>query len=273
MDAHLGGHTPASAPSTLGNPENEIGFRIERAVVTGGVTGTYAVVGAALANQTTYVDTPPDPAKSYRYRVVAYNAAGSATSISTGGTPPPSAPSGCNAVPTAYNRVDVSWVDDANDMTGFTLERATDMAFTQNLTTYSMAKTARTKADTAVQPSTTYYYRVFAVTTEPSEWSNTAMVTTPPPPPATPSNLKVLLFGTNYAILSWNDNSNNETGFYIERSLGTTGAFTRIATTGANVVSFRDNGLTTKTTYRYRVQSFNNNGGSPYAGPITMTTR
>ena len=56
--------------------------------------------------------------------------------------------------------------------------------------------------------------------------------------------------------LSWKDNSNNETGFKIERSLdGTT--FSQIAAVGANTVSYTNTGLADATRYHYRVRAYN----------------
>ncbi len=76
--------TPASAPATLGNPANEVGFRIERA----DNGGAFAVIGAALANATSYTDATILPLNSYSYRVVAYNAAGNSVSnVATLGGP------------------------------------------------------------------------------------------------------------------------------------------------------------------------------------------
>ena len=72
--------TPASAPSTMGNPANEIGFRVERATVMGSVTGVFAVVTSVPANTTNYVDATVAVGTVYGYRVVAFNVAGSATS-------------------------------------------------------------------------------------------------------------------------------------------------------------------------------------------------
>ena len=82
--------TPVANPSTLGNPANEIGFRIERADITGGVVGAYTAIGAALANVITYSDaTVAGTAKKYSYRVVAFNAAGDSASapITVGPSP------------------------------------------------------------------------------------------------------------------------------------------------------------------------------------------
>jgi FtsP/CotA-like multicopper oxidase with cupredoxin domain len=78
-------------PTTWANPKNEVGFRIERAEVTGGVVGAYTQIGTALANTTSYTDLPPDPTiRTYSYRVTAYNAAGASTSAPL--TVPPGGP-------------------------------------------------------------------------------------------------------------------------------------------------------------------------------------
>jgi FtsP/CotA-like multicopper oxidase with cupredoxin domain len=66
--------------STLGNPANEIGYRIQRApILAGNRPGTYVQIGTALANATTYIDTTAG-ATNYFYRVVAYNVSGTANS-------------------------------------------------------------------------------------------------------------------------------------------------------------------------------------------------
>jgi hypothetical protein len=71
--------------------------------------------------------------------------------------------------------------------------------------------------------------------------------------------------------LSWQDNSNNEQGFKIERSLdGIT--FTQIDTVGADVTIYSDIGLNTGTTYYYRVRAYNSNGNSMYTNIASATT-
>ncbi len=64
--------------SNLGNPANEIGFRIERSLT--GAPGSYTPIGAALANQTTYSDKTVASGTLYYYQVVAFNVTGAATS-------------------------------------------------------------------------------------------------------------------------------------------------------------------------------------------------
>ncbi len=69
-----------------GDPANEIGYRIERAVGL----GAYTTLANVFPNTTSFQDTTTVPGQDYKYRVVAYNAAGDSTSnVDTlDGTPP-----------------------------------------------------------------------------------------------------------------------------------------------------------------------------------------
>jgi len=55
------------------NANNEVGFRIERAL---GARGEFAFLANAGANATNYLDSTVKPGRVYRYRVQAHNAAG-----------------------------------------------------------------------------------------------------------------------------------------------------------------------------------------------------
>ena len=64
-------------------------------------------------------------------------------------------------------------------------------------------------------------------------------------PPEAPSDLIALGSGSQVR-LSWTDNSDDETGFEIERKIGT-GSFVVIGTVGANVTTFIDRPLPRRT--------------------------
>lgn len=74
--------------------------------------------------------------------------------------------------------------------------------------------------------------------------------------------------------LTWTDNSNNETGFRIERAAGlnATQGFVEIATVGANVVSYVDAGLPNSAPYSYRLRAYNAAGNSAYSNTASGTT-
>ncbi len=72
--------------------------------------------------------------------------------------------------------------------------------------------------------------------------------------------------------LRWTDNSNNETGFFIERSINPGIGFDSLTTVGADVTSFEDTGLTESTTYTYRVTVFNDTDTSAASEAASAAT-
>lgn len=254
-------------------------------------SGTWLDVGTIQspldqANTTgikTFADTTIQANTGYQYRIVAQNTVGyggafpvkTVQSVSDAVTvvpPPPSAPSGLSAAAPASNRVNLAWTDNANNETGFTIERAPVTngvpgtfagidGVGANVTTYS---------DTTVAANTAYAYRVFAFNLGGnSQPSNVATVTTPNTVvgPAAPSNLTAAqLFNPSRVQLSWRDNSNNENQFQVWRSTNG-GAFVQIATlnrtttqrtaTGGTVNYTNTTNLTAGSTYAYYIIAVN----------------
>jgi hypothetical protein len=121
--------------------------------------------------------------------------------------------------------------------------------------------------------STTYYWQVLAsdgVITVEADSGAWYSFTTESSIPAAPSNLSQTGAAMDYVILSWQDHSNNESGFKIYRWNGFIFAYK--ATVAANVTSFADNGLPCDGIYAYNVTSFNDNGESPHSPWINAST-
>ncbi len=93
-----------------------------------------------------------------------------------------------------------------------------------------------------------------------------------PETPAAPANLTVTAVSSSQVNLAWQDVSDNEAGFRIERQSGTAGVWTQVGAVGANVISFSNTGLTPGTTYAYRVVGFNAAGGGIPSSPAVTTT-
>ena len=88
--------------------------------------------------------------------------------------------------------------------------------------------------------------------------------------PAPPSNLAATVFSSSQIALTWNDNSDNESGFRVERSLNGN-SFSSIATLPAGTVTYTDSGLTASTEYYYRIAAFNA-AGSSLSDTVNATT-
>lgn len=181
--------------------------------------------------------------------------------IGGGAVDPPAAPSSLTATAAACDQINLAWSDNSDNESGFEIERSLNgVSFTP---LNSVGANVTSFADTTVAEDTTYYYRVNATNSAgDSGYSNIANDTTPncpALPPVAPSNLK--LKGKRGRVeLDWNDNSSDETGFRIY--WGTTSSVPNVITVGANVTSYVHTGLAFKTTYYYKVCSYNANGES-----------
>ena len=224
-----------------------------------------------------------------------------------GGTPV--APSNLVATAVSSSQINLSWSDNSNNETGFVIQRTQDPTKLWNSVT-TVGANVTSYSNTGLYTSTTYYYRVQAINSAGgSTWSNTASAKTPsqstptptptpgatitptPTPTATPtatatatptptvggtpvapSNLVATAVSSSQINLSWSDNSNNETGFVIQRTQDPTKLWNSVTTVGANVTSYSNTGLYTSTTYFYRVQAINSAGGSTWSNTASAKT-
>jgi formylglycine-generating enzyme required for sulfatase activity len=75
-------------------------------------------------------------------------------------------------------------------------------------------------------------------------------------PPRAPTDLQTVRTAPGEIQIAWRDNSTDELGFRIERSVGGAGQFAQIDTVARNVATYVDAGLTAGLTYFYRVRSY-----------------
>ena len=262
------------------NSVTATGVLIERAPDSGGTPGAWNQIASVGTNIANYSDTGLLPFTTYWYRVRAYNAAGNSdySSLANATTQNIAAPSGLTAIGVASNQIDLAWANNSSYATGFAVERAPDNAGAPG--TWSPIATTSSNvtiySDVGLLPNTPYWYRVRAVTaTLTSDYSNQAKATTLPLPPVAPTNLTATAVSGSQISLSWMDTTNDETGFAIESAPdigGVPGTFSQIATVNSNVITYLSSGLTTNTTYWYRVRASNVGGYSPYSNLASART-
>src|SRR5579883_774608 len=157
----------------------------------------FKTVANAGQESTSYTVTGLNLSTTYYFQIVGSNSAGSSgpsnianatTTNQTGQTP--TAPQGLGATPASGSEVYLTWTNTATNETGFTLTRATDSLFTQNVVTETLASAPYYYTDVAagLSPGHTYYYKLQASNSSGlSSTSNTASVTIPDVPQA-PTN-------------------------------------------------------------------------------------
>lgn len=87
-----------------------------------------------------------------------------------------------------------------------------------------------------------------------------------------PGGLSAVVSSWSKISLTWQDNSNNEDGFKLERKMGEGGTYSQIVIVSANAEDYSNTGLDPGTTYYYRVRAYNPTGDSNYSNEASTTT-
>jgi hypothetical protein len=184
---------------------------------------------------------------------------------------PPAAPSNLQLTIASGTEIDLSWIDNANNETGFKVYRSTDGvnfgAAPIGTTLYNVT----TYIDGALAPNTQYWYRVSATNPSGDSAFATAGPALTPVPPLVPTNFAASNITSSTVHISWQDNATDEQGYKVLRRTGT-GQFIQIAALGPNSTSYDDSGLSPGTAYDYHVQCYNLAGYSDFTGG-TVTTK
>ena len=299
-----GSATPTPTPTPTSSPTP---------TATATATATATPTATATAAPTVVPTPTPSPTATATATATATpTATATATATPTVAPTPtpgqkPAAPTNLVATAISSSQIALSWTDNANNESGFQVQRSNNGVSFTSIATLGANVTIYT--DNGRTAATTYYYRVAAfnasgnsaasnvasATTLPSSTPTPTPGSTPTPtpgatptstptptpaatptptpgqPPSAPTNLGAVALSSSQIGLSWTDNANNETGFQIQRSNNGV-SFTLIASVGANVTAYTNNGLTAGTTYYYRVRAFNASGNSAVSNVASATT-
>jgi hypothetical protein len=168
-----------------------------------------------------------------------------------------SAPSGITVTDNRCDgRVLISWSFFAANPINFKIFRATDAAgpYTEIAT---VDAGERSYLDQPPLRSTNYHYKVATTGTCGQTLSALSYIGASPTVPTAPTNVVATTNGSNTGFnITWTDNSSDETGFVIERSIqGTSGS--TLFYVDANVTSYGDNTVLSCVNYVYTIRARN----------------
>ena len=227
--------------------------------------------------ETTYTSTDLTPDTTYSFRILAFIDSYGYSSFSQTVTAAtmieeieadPSIPAGLTvrADETTSDSITISWtaVSGASSYIVQKLGGASE-TFTQVAT-----PTGTTHTSIGLTPNTSYSFRVAAlISGEQKPWSSTVSATTPATEyHGAPTELAVAAIDQNSITISWTAIS-SASSYIIERSEGTQGSFTQIATTTS--ASHTSTGLNPDTLYSFRVAAVYE-GESPWSSTFYAIT-
>ena len=91
-------------------------------------------------------------------------------------------------------------------------------------------------------------------------------------PPSAPIGLNAVAVSSGQINLTWTDNTINEYGFRIERSIDYGLLWNTVAMVGEDIQTYSDTDVVFDATYWYRISAYNGSGQSGYDGPVNATT-
>jgi FtsP/CotA-like multicopper oxidase with cupredoxin domain len=175
------------------NSLNETAFVIERATSLAGPYGSLAGIPSGASGPATgartYTDAIGNTNQAFYYRVRATNVVGDTwdytdpalnegaafptKTLDSGysnvaswvATTPPAAPSNVSATAALQGgnaRITLTWTDNANNESGFTIQRATSAAFTTGLVTATVGANVQTFQTGNLPRNTSFYFRIWA---------------------------------------------------------------------------------------------------------------
>ena len=227
------------------------GYQVYRAASS---TGTYVLTATTAG--VSYNNIGLTTNSTYYYKVRAYNIAGSSKVYSSfssvvSAKPIPAAPASVKAVSSSYNSVNVSWsgVTGAN---GYQIYRGSSSTGTYSLI---LTTSAANYNITGLLTGTTYYYKVraYRIVGSIKIYSNFSSVVSEKSIPAVPASVKAVSSSYNSINLSWSGVT-GASGYEIYRAASSTETYALISSNAAN--SYNNTGLSTGTTYYYKIRAY-----------------
>jgi hypothetical protein len=245
------------------NSNNEDGFRVERSLDS----LTWTIVGSTKGSVTYLQDGGLTSERRVCYRVIAFNAHGDSPPTADC-TTPPAAPSDLTATGVATPAIDLAWTENSAVEDGYEVWRSpVEVDYYTYVVIATLPPNSIAYHDAGVSGNTRYWYYVRAKKDNGySSRSNTANALAATALPNAPSGTDAIPTGSSSVQVTWTDNSGNEDGFRVERSLDGGVSWGVAGTRAASDYSpgwFADAERASDQVVCYRIIAFNGLGDSP----------
>jgi len=238
-------------------------------------SSSYALVGT-VSSTTSYIDTGLSALTTYYYRVSAVTSLGEgeqstlaqATTPAEGVVP---APGGVQASSLSSDSIMLSW-NAVSEAIGYKIYRSNSSAGSYTLR--NSVGTTTSYTDNGLSPSTIYYYKVSTLHNngESAQSSPVSASTSAEAPIQPPTGLNASALSSSSIQVTWSGVS-GATGYRVYRSSSASGAYNLTGSAASS--PYTDNGLSSGTTYYYKVSSVKDSQesvqSSTYASATTQT--
>lgn len=262
-------------------PNTATGYAIQQS--TDGKT--FTTITTAVAGATAISVGGLSESTQYYFRIIGFNALGNspysnvatATTTSGGGTTQgvsPNAPSGLGAAPLSATSVYLTWTANATNESGYQLDRALDVNFTQGLITETLAAglTSYTDTATGIGPGQTFYYRLRANNSAGASGNSNIASTTVPLVPPKPTDQEITGVTSSEIDMEWQDNAAHlADGYRILRAVDH-GTFVQVVNLpptsrpAPSMYTWDDTAVRPGHYYEYHIQAYNTSGNNDFAG-------
>lgn len=164
--------------------------------------------------------------------------------------------------------VKITWIDNSVVENTYTIDRSVNATNGFSQLVILASNTASYNDNFNFLTDTYYYYRIQAANaTKVSPYDSVRVLI-----PTAPTDLLALSVNASKIDLTWDDRSQYETGYELQRKVSGDIEFQTVTILPANTESYQDSGLNEGTVYVYRIRAVVSNGGSAFSGLSSART-
>ncbi|NBO64447.1 MAG: hypothetical protein EBU88_06310, partial [Acidobacteria bacterium] len=258
------------------NPETSIVLQRKLTTASENPETVATIPSAAIGS---YTSNDLTEGTSYTFTVLAQNILGSSSQPATlVASTRPLAPSSLLATVDTFNSANLTWVDNSTRETGYRIYQKLVDNETYSRVEANIGPNVTTFKVTGLTSGVAYNFKVVAIKDSDESPDSEEVSLALPTQPNAPTALIAVTNQSSQATrvsqidLAWADNSSGESGFRIERRTGFSATYELVTTVGPNVKQYSNIGLTSGTSFTYRVAAFNIGGLSNWSNEATAET-